>query len=100
MSRIGKSPITIPQGVAVTIKENEVTVKGPKGELNQIVNPDIKVEIEDGVVALSRPTEQKRHKSLHGLYRALINNMVHGGSISFLSGWVVWYSTAHPQKWR
>ncbi len=81
MSRIGKLPIKLPVGVTVTVKpDNSVTVKGPKGELNQVVNPDIKVEIEDGVVALSRPTEQKRHKSLHGLYRALINNMVHGVS--------------------
>jgi len=81
MSRIGKLPIKLPQGVSLTVKpDNTVTVKGPKGELNQFVDPDIKVEIDNGVVAISRPTEQKRHKSLHGLYRSLINNMVHGVS--------------------
>jgi len=81
MSRIGKLPIKLPQGVTVTVQpDNSVTVKGPKGELKQAINPDITVEIDNGVVAISRPTEQKRHKSLHGLYRSLINNMVHGVS--------------------
>jgi large subunit ribosomal protein L6 len=81
MSRIGKMPIKLPQGVTLTVKpDNSVTVKGPKGELSQAIDPDIKVEISDGEVVLTRPTEQKRHKSLHGLYRSLINNMVHGVS--------------------
>ncbi len=81
MSRIGKQPIPIPQGVTVTLNaDNSVTVKGPKGELHQKVDPDIKVEIKDGNVVLTRPTDQKRHRSLHGLYRALINNMVIGVS--------------------
>ncbi len=81
MSRIGKLPIKLPQGVTVTINpDNSVVVKGPKGELVQAIDPDIKVEVESGVVHISRPTEQKRHKSMHGLYRALINNMVHGVS--------------------
>jgi large subunit ribosomal protein L6 len=81
MSRIGKLPIKLPQGVTLTVKpDNTVTVKGPKGELFQAINPDIKVEIDNGVVVFTRPTEQKRHKSLHGLYRSLINNMVHGVS--------------------
>jgi large subunit ribosomal protein L6 len=81
MSRIGKLPIKLPQGVTVTVKpDNSVTVKGPKGELSQAINPDIKVEIDNGVVVINRPTEQKRHKSMHGLYRSLINNMVHGVS--------------------
>ncbi len=81
MSRIGKQPIPIPQGVTVTLNaDNSVTVKGPKGELHQKVDPDIKVEIKDGKVMLTRPTDQKRHRSLHGLYRALINNMVIGVS--------------------
>lgn len=81
MSRIGKMPIKLPQGVTLTVKpDNSVTVKGPKGELSQAVDPDIKVEISDGEVVLTRPTEQKRHKSLHGLYRSLINNMVQGVS--------------------
>ncbi len=81
MSRIGKLPIKLPQGVTVTVKpDNTVVVKGPKGELSQVVDPDIKVEVQDGTVNVSRPTEQKRHKSMHGLYRSLINNMVHGVS--------------------
>jgi large subunit ribosomal protein L6 len=81
MSRIGKLPIKLPQGVTLTVKpDNSVTVKGPKGELNQAIDPDIKVEISNGEVVVIRPTEQKRHKSLHGLYRSLINNMVHGVS--------------------
>jgi large subunit ribosomal protein L6 len=81
MSRIGKLPIKLPQGVTVTVKpDNTVTVKGPKGELYQAVDADIKVDIKDGIVEVERPTEQKRHKSMHGLYRSLINNMVHGVS--------------------
>lgn len=81
MSRIGKMPIKLPKGVTLTVKpDNSVAVKGPNGELTQVVDPDIKVEINDGEVVISRPTEQKRHKSMHGLYRALINNMVHGVS--------------------
>ncbi len=81
MSRIGKMPIKLPQGVTLTVKpDNSVAVKGPKGELIQVVDPDIKVEINNGEVVINRPTEQKRHKSMHGLYRSLINNMVHGVS--------------------
>jgi large subunit ribosomal protein L6 len=83
MSRIGKAPIKVPGGVNVTIKNNMVTVKGPKGELKQQVDPDLTVDLEDGVVSLKRPTEQKRHKALHGLYRALIANMVEGVSTGF-----------------
>nr|WP_294896112.1 50S ribosomal protein L6 [uncultured Pedobacter sp.] len=79
MSRVGKAPISIPSGVTVTVsKENLVTVKGPKGELSQQVDSDIVVEQEDGNIVVKRPTEQKRHKAMHGLYRALINNMVVG----------------------
>ncbi|MDN3668344.1 50S ribosomal protein L6 [Echinicola jeungdonensis] len=81
MSRIGKKPINIPAGVTVDVAtDNVVTVKGPKGTLSQDVNPDITVKLEDNQVVLARPTESKRHKSLHGLYRALINNMVVGVS--------------------
>jgi len=81
MSRIGKLPIILPGDVTISIaKDNTVTVKGPKGELTQKVDPDIKVEIKDSEVNIVRPTEQKRHKSLHGLYRSLINNMVVGVS--------------------
>ena len=79
MSRIGKKPIDLPQGVSVDVAANNVvTVKGPKGELKQAVNPDIKVTVDGAVVTVERPTEQKRHKSLHGLYRSLISNMVVG----------------------
>lgn len=79
MSRIGKAPIAIPAGVTITVSDkNLVTVKGPKGELTQQVDTDIIVKQEEGNIILNRPTEQKRHKSLHGLYRSLINNMVIG----------------------
>lgn len=79
MSRIGNLPISLPQGVTVTVNDdNTVTVKGPKGELSQAIDPDIKINVSDGEITVSRPTEQKRHKSMHGLYRALINNMVTG----------------------
>lgn len=79
MSRIGKKPIEIPQGVTVTIdKENVVTVKGPKGELKQKVDRDITVEIKGNEVIFTRPTDQIRHRSLHGLYRALIANLITG----------------------
>lgn len=82
MSRIGKQPITIPKGVTFTFSKenNKVTVKGPKGELYQNIDPDFKITHEDGTVLVERPTEQKRHKSMHGLYRALIANMVEGVS--------------------
>jgi large subunit ribosomal protein L6 len=79
MSRIGKNPINVPAGVTVTVtQENLVIVKGPKGELSQAVDADIIVSQEGDVLTVSRPTEQKRHKALHGLYRSLINNMVIG----------------------
>lgn len=79
MSRIGKAPIAIPSGVTVSVSEkNVVTVKGPKGELTQLVDRAITVKQEDGNLVVSRPTEQKKHKSLHGLYRSLVNNMVLG----------------------
>ena len=80
MSRIGKLPIAIPSGVTVTVEGNEVKVKGAKGELSQTVNPDIKVEVVDGQVLVTRPSDDKEHRALHGLYRALINNMVIGVS--------------------
>ncbi len=83
MSRIGKLPISIPEGVTVDYRDNVVTVKGPLGELSQKIDPDIKVEIKDGIVRVLRPTDQKRHKAMHGLYRSLINNMVEGVSKGF-----------------
>ena len=78
MSRIGRAPITVPGGVTVTVKENVVTVKGPKGELKENIDRDIAVEVKDGHVNISRPTDQIRHRALHGLSRALIANMVKG----------------------
>ena len=81
MSRIGKLPVTLPKGVTVSISDtNEVSVKGPLGELKQSVNKDLKVEVVDNTIVLERPSESKNHKSLHGLYRALIANMVVGVS--------------------
>lgn len=84
MSRIGNLPISIPEGVSIQVSEaNMVTVKGPKGELNQQVNQDMKIKIEEKELVVSRPSESKQHKSLHGLYRSLINNMVEGVSKGF-----------------
>ncbi|MCT4636899.1 MAG: 50S ribosomal protein L6 [Bacteroidales bacterium] len=81
MSRIGKLPVNLPSGVTVNVaKDNVVSVKGPLGEMHQKVDPDIEVCVEDNVLVLKRPTESKRHKSLHGLYRALLYNMVDGVS--------------------
>ncbi|HMO39693.1 MAG TPA: 50S ribosomal protein L6 [Saprospiraceae bacterium] len=85
MSRIGKAPISIPKGVEIDIsKGNLVTVKGPKGTLSQQVDPDLQLTIEDGELTLARPTNQNRHRSLHGLYRSLIFNMVHGVTEGFV----------------
>ena len=79
MSRIGKQPVVLPSGVTVTVGANNVlTVKGPKGELKQAIDRDITVEVKDGHVEINRPTDQIRHRALHGLYRSLIANMVKG----------------------
>lgn len=84
MSRIGKLPIPVPAGVTVTIADdNTVTVKGPKGELSQKVNKDIKVEQQGAEIIVSRPSDSKPHRSMHGLYRSLINNMVVGVTKGF-----------------
>ncbi len=83
MSRIGKLPIAIPAGVTVDIKDNVINVKGPKGELKQTLNPNIKVEVEDGNISVSRPDDNRESRAQHGLYRALINNMVVGVSTGF-----------------
>ena len=79
MSRIGNQVINLPKGVVVNINtDNEVSVKGPKGQLKQIVDRDIKVIISEGILKLERPTEQIRHKALHGLYRSILSNLVKG----------------------
>jgi large subunit ribosomal protein L6 len=84
MSRIGKLPIELPAKVEVSVdKSNVVTVKGPKGTLHQAVDPDISISIEDSTLTVTRPTEQKRHKAMHGLYRALIANMIKGVNEGF-----------------
>jgi large subunit ribosomal protein L6 len=81
MSRIGKAPIALPAGVEVKVSpSNEVSVKGPKGTLTQVIDADMSIQVENGVLSISRPTDQKRHKALHGLYRSLLNNMVIGVS--------------------
>ncbi len=84
MSRIGKLPVNLPAGVTISVSDdNVVSVKGPLGSLSQKVDRDITVEVKDGVLNVSRPTDQPRHRSMHGLYRALINNMVVGVSTGY-----------------
>jgi large subunit ribosomal protein L6 len=79
MSRIGKQPITIPAGVTVTVGANNVvTVKGPKGQLTETIDRDITIEVKDGEVLVTRPTDQIRHRAMHGLYRSLLSNTVKG----------------------
>ena len=79
MSRIGKQPVNIPAGVTVTVDaDGNITVKGPKGELKQTIDRDIKVEVNEGAVNIVRPTDQIRHRAMHGLYRSLVSNMVKG----------------------
>jgi len=85
MSRIGKAPITLPKGVDINVsKGNLVTVKGPKGELSQQVDPDLIIKTEDGEIVIDRPTEQKRHRAMHGLYRSLLQNLVDGVSEGYV----------------
>jgi large subunit ribosomal protein L6 len=85
MSRIGKKPVEIPAGVTITLNKesNVVTVKGPKGQLQQTVDRDINIEIDGAVVNVGRPTDQIRHRAMHGLYRSLISNMVQGVTTGF-----------------
>lgn len=85
MSRIGKLPIQIPQGVTVNVENNNVKVKGPLGELEQKVNDDLKIEINDNEMIIERPSDAIEHKAMHGLYRSLVNNMVVGVSEGFSS---------------
>ena len=86
MSRIGKKLIEIPSGVTVTNNDNTVTVKGPKGELTRTFHPDMEIKIEDSVLTVSRPSEHKEHRALHGTTRSLIANMVEGVSKGFERG--------------
>jgi large subunit ribosomal protein L6 len=86
MSRIGRLPITLPSGVDVTIDGRELTVRGPKGALSRTLHPDITVSREDGTLVVTRPTEQKTHKQLHGLTRTLVNNMVVGVTDGYRKG--------------
>ena len=79
MSRIGKQPVVAPSGVTITVnKDNVVTVKGPKGELKQSIDRDIKVEVKENTISFARPTDQIRHRAMHGLYRSLVSNLVKG----------------------
>ena len=86
MSRIGRLPITVPSGVDVTIDGRNVTVTGPKGTLSRALHPDMTVSREDGTLVVTRPTEQKTHKQLHGLTRTLVNNMVVGVTDGYRKG--------------
>ena len=83
MSRIGKQPVPIPDGVEVDVKPGSVTVKGPKGELSQVTDPDMKVAVEDGTLVVTRPTDRGEHRALHGLTRSLLANMVEGVTEGF-----------------
>ena len=83
MSRIGKMPITVPAGVTVTIEDNHVTVKGPKGELTRQINKNMKLTMDNGVITVKRPDDEKESRSLHGLSRTLINNMIIGVTQGF-----------------
>lgn len=83
MSRIGRKPIEIPQGVEVKVAENVVRVKGPKGELSQAVHPEMQVTVAEGRITVLRPSDEKRHRSLHGLTRTLVANMVDGVTKGF-----------------
>ncbi|WP_111708133.1 50S ribosomal protein L6 [Lutibacter citreus] len=83
MSRIGNNPITLPEGITFDIKDNVVTIKGKLGELSQEIKDDITVKVEEGSIIVSRPSDSKDHKAKHGLYRALLNNMIEGVS----KGW-------------
>jgi len=78
MSRIGKLPVTVPAGVTVNIADNLVTVKGPKGELSRQFSKELGIELKDGIISVTRPSDDKKHRSLHGLTRTLIHNMVEG----------------------
>lgn len=83
MSRVGKAPIELPKGVSIDISGSTVAVKGPKGALSRTLHPDMAIALEDGVLSVSRPTDSRQHRSLHGLTRSLLNNMVTGVSAGY-----------------
>jgi large subunit ribosomal protein L6 len=83
MSRVGRMPITVPPGVAVDIKKNEVTVTGPKGKLSRRFNPDMSITVSDNTITVSRPSDERAHRSFHGLTRSLLANMVEGVTSGF-----------------
>ena len=83
MSRVGNSPINVPKGVEVSIKGNEVTVKGPKGQLSRSFSEDMSISLKDGILTVSRPTDDRRHRSMHGFTRSILANMVEGVSQGF-----------------
>ena len=83
MSRVGRLPVTVPAGVEVNVKDHLITVKGPKGELINKIHPDMQVSVEDGQVFVTRPSDDKQHRALHGLTRALVQNMVDGVTKGF-----------------
>ncbi|WP_307893108.1 50S ribosomal protein L6 [Bacillus swezeyi] len=86
MSRVGKKLLEIPSGVTVTLNDNTVTVKGPKGELTRTFHPDMKIKIEDSVLTVERPSDNKEHRALHGTTRSIVGNMVEGVSKGFERG--------------
>ncbi|UII56089.1 50S ribosomal protein L6 [Cytobacillus spongiae] len=86
MSRVGKKPIEIPAGVTISFDNNTVTVKGPKGELTRTFSPDIEIKVEDNIITLTRPTDSKEHRTIHGTTRALLANMVEGVSKGYERG--------------
>jgi len=83
MSRVGKAPISIPEGIEIKIDGNKVSVKGKLGELSETVHPELSVKMEDGIVTVERPSESPSHRAMHGLYRSLINNMIVGVATGF-----------------
>ena len=83
MSRIGRKPVPLPQGVTAQIEGTRITVKGPKGEISRVLHPDMLITLEDGTVVVKRPSEETRHKALHGLTRTLVANMVEGVTVGF-----------------
>ena len=83
MSRVGKQPITIPDAVTLEVKDGIVTAKGPKGELSVAINEELKTKLEDGTLTIERPSEEKRHREMHGLYRTLVSNIVDGVTEGF-----------------